>query len=216
MYFLSKDLYFPPVATASNEGILAVGGDLEIERLILAYKSGIFPWFDNNDPILWWAPTKRMVVYPSQYVISKSNRNLLNQKKFEVTFNKCFKAVVLHCQNIKRKGQQGTWISDEIVNKYCQLHEIGIAKSVEVWQNNELVGGLYGIDLGTIFCGESMFSIVSNASKVAFISLINHLKNNNYALLDCQVHNHYLEQLGAFEIDRTIFMDVLKTNKPKI
>ena len=216
MYFLSKDLYFPPVATASNEGILAVGGDLEIERLILAYKSGIFPWFDNNDPILWWAPTKRMVVYPSQYVISKSNRNLLNQKKFEVTFNKCFKAVVLHCQNIKRKGQQGTWISDEIVNKYCQLHEIGIAKSVEVLQNNELVGGLYGIDLGTIFCGESMFSIVSNASKVAFISLINHLKNNNYALLDCQVHNHYLEQLGAFEIDRTTFMDVLKTNKPKI
>lgn len=216
MYFLSKDLYFPPVATASNEGILAVGGDLEIERLILAYKSGIFPWFDNNDPILWWAPTKRMVVYPSQYVISKSNRNLLNQKKFEVTFNKCFKAVVLHCQNIKRKGQQGTWISDEIVNKYCQLHEIGIAKSVEVWQNNELVGGLYGIDLGTIFCGESMFSIVSNASKVAFISLINHLKNNNYALLDCQVHNHYLEQLGAFEIDRTTFMDVLKINKPKI
>ncbi|MBC7494938.1 MAG: leucyl/phenylalanyl-tRNA--protein transferase [Flavobacterium sp.] len=216
MYFLSKDLYFPPVATASDQGILAVGGDLEIERLILAYKSGIFPWFDNNDPILWWAPTKRMVVYPNQYVISKSNRNLLNQKKFEITFNKCFKAVVLHCQNIKRKGQQGTWISDEIVNKYCQLHEMGIAKSVEVWQNNELVGGLYGIDLGTIFCGESMFSIVSNASKVAFISLINHLKNNNYALLDCQVHNHYLEQLGAFEIERTTFMDVLKTNKPKI
>lgn len=216
MYFLSKDLYFPPVTTASNEGILAVGGDLEIERLILAYKSGIFPWFDNNDPILWWAPTKRMVVYPNQYVISKSNRNLLNQKKFEVTFNKCFKAVVLHCQNIKRKGQQGTWISEEIVNKYCQLHEMGIAKSVEVWQNNELVGGLYGIDLGTIFCGESMFSIVSNASKVAFISLINHLKINNYALLDCQVHNHYLEQLGAFEIDRTKFMDVLQTNKPKI
>lgn len=216
MYFLSKDLYFPPVTTASNEGILAVGGDLEIERLILAYKSGIFPWFDNNDPILWWAPTKRMVVYPNQYVISKSNRNLLNQKKFEVTFNKCFKAVVLHCQNIKRKGQQGTWISEEIVNKYCQLHEMGIAKSVEVWQNNELVGGLYGIDLGTIFCGESMFSIVSNASKVAFISLLNHLKNNNYALLDCQVHNHYLEQLGAFEIDRTTFMDVLQTNKPKI
>lgn len=216
MYFLSKDLYFPPVATASNEGILAVGGDLEIERLILAYKSGIFPWFDNNDPILWWAPTKRMVVYPNQYIISKSNRNLLNQKKFEITFNKCFKAVVLHCQNIKRKGQQGTWISEEIVNKYCQLHEMGIAKSVEVWQNNELVGGLYGIDLGTIFCGESMFSILSNASKVAFISLINHLKINNYALLDCQVHNHYLEQLGAFEIDRTTFMDVLQTNKPKI
>lgn len=216
MYFLSKDLYFPPVATASKEGILAVGGDLETERLILAYKSGIFPWFDNNEPILWWAPTKRMVVDPSQYKISKSNRNLLNQKKFTVTFNTCFKSVLLHCQNIKRKGQQGTWISDEIVSKYCQLHEMGIAKSVEVWQNNALVGGLYGIDLGTIFCGESMFSVVSNASKIAFISLIADLKNKNYALLDCQVHNHYLEQLGAFEIDRAEFMAILNKNKLKI
>ena len=213
MYFLSKELYFPPVTEASVEGILAVGGDLSVERLIFAYKNGIFPWFDDSDPILWWAPPKRMVVIPSAYKISKSNRNLLNQNKFQITVNKCFKSVVLHCQNIKRKGQQGTWISDDIVKQYCKLHQMGIAKSVEVWQNNELVGGLYGIDLGNIFCGESMFSMVSNASKIAFVSLIKHLKNANYDLLDCQIHNHYLEQLGAFEMERSAFMEILNNKK---
>ena len=210
MYFLSNELYFPSVTQSSTEGIVAVGGDLSVNRLILAYKSGIFPWFDASEPILWWAPKKRMVVYPSSYKVSKSIRNLLNQQKFRVTTNKCFKAVILHCQNIKRKGQEGTWISDKIIKQYCKLHEMGIAKSVEVWQDNELVGGLYGIDLGTVFCGESMFSIVSNASKIAFVSLIEHLKSSNYTLLDCQVHNHYLEQLGAFEIERAAFMEFLK------
>ena len=213
MYFLSKELYFPPVTDASVEGILAVGGDLSVERLIFAYKNGIFPWFDDSDPILWWAPPKRMVVIPSAYKISKSTRNLLNQNKFQITVNKCFKSVVLHCQNIKRKGQQGTWISDEIVSQYCKLHQMGIAKSVEVWQNNELVGGLYGIDLGNVFCGESMFSMVSNASKIAFVSLIKYLKNANYDLLDCQIHNHYLEQLGAFEMERSAFMEILNNKK---
>ena len=213
MYFLSKELYFPPVTDASVEGILAVGGDLSVERLIFAYKIGIFPWFDDSDPILWWAPPKRMVVIPAAYKISKSTRNLLNQNKFQITVNKCFKSVVLHCQNIKRKGQQGTWISDDIVKQYCKLHQMGIAKSVEVWQNNELVGGLYGIDLGNIFCGESMFSMVSNASKIAFVSLIKHLKNANYDLLDCQIHNHYLEQLGAFEMERSAFMEILNNKK---
>ncbi len=210
MYFLSKDLYFPSVSQASSEGILAVGGDLSIERLQLAYQNGIFPWFDDNEPILWWAPPKRMVVYPNLYKVSKSMRNILNQNKFEVTFNKSFKSVVLHCQNIKRKGQDGTWISEDIIKSFCKLNEIGIAKSVEVWQNNKLVGGLYGVDLGTVFCGESMFSLVSNASKVAFIWLINYLKTNNYKLLDCQVHNYHLESLGAFEISRAEFMKVLK------
>ena len=213
MYFLSKELYFPPVTEASVEGILAVGGDLSVERLIFAYKNGIFPWFDDSDPILWWAPPKRMVVIPASYKISKSTRNLLNQNKFQITVNKCFKSVVLHCQNIKRKGQQGTWISDEIVSQYCKLHQMGMAKSVEVWQNNELVGGLYGIDLGNVFCGESMFSMVSNASKIAFVSLIKYLKNANYNLLDCQIHNHYLEQLGAFEMERSTFMEILNNKK---
>lgn len=212
MYFLSKELYFPPVSQATDEGILAIGGDLSVERLVLAYKNGIFPWFDANDPILWWAPMQRMVVVPNQYKISKSTRNLLNQKKFQVTVNTCFKRVILQCQKSERKGQVGTWISDEIIKQYSKLHDLGIAKSIEVWQNNELVGGLYGIDLGTIFCGESMFSTVSNASKIAFVSLILYLRDNNYVLLDCQVHNDYLERLGAFEIERSHFMKILKGN----
>lgn len=210
MYFLTKDLYFPPVSQASIEGILAVGGDLSVERLQLAYKNGIFPWFDADEPILWWAPPKRMVVFPNDYKVSKSMRNILNQNKFQITFNQNFKSVILHCQNIFRKGQQGTWITEDIIQSYCKLHEMGIAKSVEVWQNKKLVGGLYGIDLENVFCGESMFSIVSNASKVAFIWLVNYLKTNNYSLLDCQVHNYHLENLGAFEISRAKFMTILK------
>lgn len=210
MYFLSKDLFFPPVELASKEGILAVGGDLSSARLLLAYRNGIFPWFDNSEPILWWSPPKRMVVFPRSYKVSKSMRNILNKNCFKVTMNTNFKSVILHCQNIKRKGQNGTWITDDIVESYTKLHEAGIAKSIEVWQDDKIVGGLYGIDLGTVFCGESMFSIVPNASKVAFISLINHLKENNYKLLDCQIHNDHLEKLGAFEISRNEFMEIIK------
>ncbi|WP_264519792.1 leucyl/phenylalanyl-tRNA--protein transferase [Flavobacterium sp. N1994] len=213
MYFLSKELYFPPVDEASYEGILAIGGDLSVERLLLAYRDGIFPWFNEDEPILWWAPPERMVVAPQLYKVSKSIRNLLNQNKFKVTFNQNFKDVILGCQQIERPGQDGTWLSDDFVDSYTKLHEMGIAKSVEVWQNEELVGGLYGVDLGHIFCGESMFSIVSNASKIAFVTLIEHLKNNNYKLLDCQVHNDHLEKLGAFEISRETFMKVLKSEK---
>ena len=210
MYFLSKDLFFPPVELASKEGILAVGGDLSSARLLLAYRNGIFPWFDCNEPILWWSPPKRMVVFPKSYKVSKSMRNILNKNCFKVTMNNNFKSVIIHCQNIKRKGQDGTWITDDIVASYTKLHEAGIAKSIEVWQDDKIVGGLYGIDLGTVFCGESMFSIVPNASKVAFISLINHLKENNYKLLDCQIHNDHLEKLGAFEISRNEFMELIK------
>lgn len=211
MYFLTKELYFPPVETASRDGILAVGGDLSAERLLLAYRSGIFPWFDPDEPILWWAPPERMVVVPETFKIPKSIRNLLKKNTFRVSRNTHFKSVILHCQNIPRKGQQGTWISDDIVASYSKLHEMGYAHSFEVWQNNQLVGGLYGIDLGHVFCGESMFSLVSNASKVAFVALILYLKAHHYKLLDCQVHNDHLELLGAFEIDRSDFMDVLQS-----
>lgn len=211
MYFLTKELYFPPVETASLDGILAVGGDLSAERLLLAYRSGIFPWFDPDEPILWWAPPERMVVVPETYKIPKSIRNLLNKNTFRVSRNTNFKSVILHCQNIPRKGQQGTWISDDIVASYSKLHEMGYAHSFEVWQDNQLVGGLYGIDLGHVFCGESMFSLVSNASKVAFVALILYLKAHHYKLLDCQVHNDHLELLGAFEIDRSDFMDFLQS-----
>lgn len=211
MYFLTKELFFPPVDEASYEGILAVGGDLSTERLLLAYHNGIFPWFNEGEPILWWSPSERMVVAPQLYKVSKSIRNLLNQNKFQITFNQNFAAVITNCQKADRKGQDGTWISDDIINSYVKLHQMGIAKSIEVWQNEDLVGGLYGVDLGHVFCGESMFSKVPNASKIAFVWLVNYLKENNYKLLDCQVHNNHLEKLGAFEISRETFMKVLKS-----
>jgi leucyl/phenylalanyl-tRNA--protein transferase len=210
MYLLSELIFFPPVVSANPEGILAIGGDLSTERLLLAYKSGVFPWFNPGEPILWWAPSSRMVLFFDDLIISKSMRNILNRNIFKVTFNQDFKAVISNCRSIKREGQNGTWISDEMIEAYCNLHKLGIAKSVEVWQNEELVGGLYGVDLGNVFCGESMFSKVSNASKVAFISLANELKKDNYKLLDCQVYNEHLESLGCNEIDRDDFMKILK------
>ena len=209
MYLISDVLYFPSVSEATSEGILAVGGDLSSERLILAYKSGIFPWFNPREPILWWSPSVRMVLFFEDLIVSKSMRNILNRNVFKVTFNQDFKAVISNCRSIKRDGQNGTWISDEMIEAYCNLHKLGIAKSVEVWQNEELVGGLYGVDLGNVFCGESMFSKVSNASKVAFISWANKLKNDNYKVLDCQVYNEHLESLGCKEIDREDFMKIL-------
>ncbi|CAN1529483.1 Aat Leu/Phe-tRNA-protein transferase [Flavobacteriaceae bacterium] len=209
MYIISDVLYFPSVNDATSEGILAVGGDLSSERLLLAYKSGIFPWFNPGEPIIWWAPSSRMVLFFEDLIISKSMRNILNRNIFKVTFNQDFKAVISNCRSIKREGQNGTWISDEMIEAYCNLHKLGIAKSVEVWQNEELVGGLYGIDLGNVFCGESMFSKVSNASKVAFITLANQLKKDSYKVLDCQVYNEHLESLGCKEIDREDFMKIL-------
>ena len=209
MYFLLKELFFPDVSEADEHGILAVGGDLSPQRLMLAYQSGIFPWFDNDEPILWWSPPERMVLFPDELVISKSMRSILRKEVFTVTFNKDFRAVITNCSQISRNGQQGTWVSEEMIEAYVKLHELGYAKSVEVWQNNELVGGLYGIDLGHVFCGESMFSRVSNASKVAFITLVENLKTRKYKLIDCQVHNDHLESLGAREIERVQFMEML-------
>ncbi|MDQ7962067.1 leucyl/phenylalanyl-tRNA--protein transferase [Flavobacterium lindanitolerans] len=210
MYFLSKELFFPPVEDANPDGTLAIGGDLSPERLVLAYRSGIFPWFDDDEPILWWSPPERMVLFPDEFKVSKSMRNILKRGIFRVTFNQNFRDVISNCSTISRDGQQGTWISEQMIEAYVKLHEMGIAKSVEVWQDEVLVGGLYGIDLGHVFCGESMFSKVSNASKVAFVSLVRKLKEENYKLLDCQVHNSHLESLGAREISREDFMTILK------
>jgi len=210
MYYLTSELYFPPVNTAS-EGILAFGGDLSSERLVLAYQSGIFPWFEEDQPIIWWAPNPRMVLFFDELNISKSMRNILNRNAFRITFNQEFRTIITSCQQSKREGQTGTWITNDMIEAYCTLHEMGIAKSVEVWQNEELVGGLYGIDLGHIFCGESMFSKVSNASKVAFITLAKELQSKKYQLLDCQVYNEHLESLGCREIPREQFMAVLST-----
>ena len=210
MYYLSSDLFFPPVFHADRDGILAIGGDLSTDRLLLAYSSGIFPWFEEDSPIMWWSPNPRMVLFLDELIVSKSMRNILNRNIFKVTFNQNFRDVISNCQNIERDGQNGTWITNDMIEAYCKMHELGIAKSVEVWQDEVLVGGLYGIDLGRIFCGESMFSKVSNASKVAFIALVNHLNKEDYKLLDCQVYNPHLESLGCREIDRTDFMKILK------
>lgn len=209
IHLLNEELWFPPVSETHPSGILAVGGDLSTERLLLAYHSGIFPWFEDGEPITWWAPDWRMVLFLDDLKVSKSMRNILNRGMFKVTFNQAFKAVISNCQSVKREGQHGTWITDDMIAAYVKLHELGHAKSVEVWQNGELVGGLYGVDLGSIFCGESMFSKVSNASKVAFIHLVECLKKNNYLLLDCQVYNEHLESLGCVEIERDAFMTIL-------
>lgn len=212
MYFLTQELFFPAVDEANPDGILAIGGDLSPERLLLAYKSGIFPWFEEGEPIFWWSPNPRMVLFLDDLVVSKSMRNILNRNIFKVTFNQNFREVISNCKKIKRNGQNGTWITNDMIEAYCKLHELGIAKSVEVWQNEELVGGLYGVDLGHIFCGESMFSKVSNASKVAFIALVNQLKVANYKVLDCQVYNEHLESLGCREIERDDFIEILNAN----
>lgn len=210
MYFLTSELYFPPASETSPEGIIAVGGDLSPERLLLAYQNGIFPWYDNDEPKLWWCPEERMVLFFENLRITKSMKKIIIRKEFQVTFNTAFRDVISNCQKAPRKDQNGTWISDEIVESYCKLHELGHAKSVEVWQSGELVGGLYGIDLGDVFCGESMFSKVPNASKVAFIHLAKQLEMANYKLLDCQVYNDHLNSLGCIEIDREEFLAILK------
>ncbi len=211
MHYLTKDLVFPSVSKASEDGFLAISGDLSPERLVLAYKSGIFPWFEEGDPILWWSPNPRMVLFFEDLVVSKSMRNILNRDIFKVTFNHDFRGVISNCQKIKRDGQHGTWITNDMIDAYCKLNELGIAKSVEVWQDDELVGGLYGVDLANIFCGESMFSKVPNASKVAFIHWSRHLEANNYKLLDCQIYNPHLESLGCREIARDHFIEILKS-----
>ena len=212
MYYIQNELYFPTVDQANYEGVLAVGGDLSIARLLLAYRSGIFPWFNPDEPIMWWAPPERMVLFFEDLKISKSMRNILNRNTFKVTFNTAFEEVIHNCKEIYRPDQGSTWITNEMQQAYINLHKLGFAKSVEVWQNDKLVGGLYGVDLGHVFCGESMFSLVSNASKVAFISLAKQLKEQNYRIIDCQVYNDHLASLGCTEISRTNFMYVLQTN----
>lgn len=209
MYRLTDALLFPSPEQASAEGIVAVGGDLKPERVMLAYRKGIFPWFESDDFLLWWSPDPRMVLFPDRLKISKSMRTVLRKKQFEVTFNKAFDQVVEACAKVKRFGQNGTWITPGLMEVYSTLHIQGHAHSVEVWEEGSLVGGLYGIDLGTVFCGESMFSKSSNASKVALIFLVKELKKNKYELIDCQVPTQHLASMGAEPISRTKFLTFL-------
>ncbi|CAM3384625.1 leucyl/phenylalanyl-tRNA--protein transferase [Zobellia roscoffensis] len=210
LLFLSEELVFPSVENANYDGLLAAGGDLSVGRLLLAYKSGIFPWFNDDALVLWWSPDPRMVLYPHNIKVSKSMRKVLRDGRFRLTKNTCFKEVIEACSSVPRENQDGTWITDKMKNSYLRLHEKGYATSYEVWENDVLVGGLYGVDLGTIFCGESMFSKVSNASKFAFIKLAQELEAKNYKLIDCQIHTDHLESLGAEEIPRSDFIKILQ------
>ena len=209
LFALSKELVFPPVNLSEPDGLLAMGGDLSTERLLLAYRSGIFPWFDGDTP-LWWCPDPRFVLFPEEINVSKSMKQLLKRNAFEFTVNKSFTAVINNCKATARKGQDSTWITNEVKAAYIQLHQLDYAHSAEAWLNNELVGGCYGIRLGNVFFGESMFSKVSNASKYAFISYVEQLKKENVQLIDCQVYTEHLESLGARMIPRTEFISLLE------
>ena len=202
---LDKNLWFPPVNEALADGLLAIGGDLSVERLLLAYRKGIFPWFDGDIP-MWWCPNPRFVLFPDELRVSKSMKVLLKREIFEFTINKAFSQVIKACKEKERTDQNGTWITDDVEDAYNQLHNHGYAHSAEVWMNNELAGGLYGVRMGNVFFGESMFSHVSNASKYAFIKYVNHLTREGLQLIDCQVYTEHLESLGARMIDRNEFL----------
>ncbi len=205
LFALDKEIAFPPVHLAEPDGLLAIGGDLSVDRLLTAYKSGIFPWFDGVTP-LWWCPDPRFVLYPAELKISKSMKQLLKKNAFEFSIDKAFAEVISHCKTTARKDQDSTWITNEVKIAYIKLHELGYAHSAEVWLGNELVGGCYGIRMGKVFFGESMFSKISNASKYAFICYVEQLKKENVALIDCQVYTEHLQSLGARMICRNDFI----------
>ncbi|CUO84074.1 leucyl/phenylalanyl-tRNA--protein transferase [Clostridium disporicum] len=209
VYRLSKEIIFPNPDLAEEDGLLAVGGDLKFERLILAYCNGIFPWYSDGEPILWWCPKPRFIIKPNEVNVSKSMKRVFNKGKFTVTFDKDFKAVIQNCKEL-RENKEGTWITDEMMDAYINLHKRGFASSVEVYNNERLVGGLYGVKIGKCFFGESMFSIESNASKVALISMCKKLEEEGFIFLDCQMHTNHLESMGGRFIDWEEFKLMLK------
>ena len=209
LFRLGKELLFPPVQLSEPDGLLAIGGDLSVERLLLAYRKGIFPWYEKTD-ILWWCPDPRFVLFPKDLKVSKSMKKLIQQNAFAFTVNKAFEQVISNCKTILRNYQDGTWITDDIKKAYISLHRLGYAHSAEAWLDDELVGGLYGVRLGRVFFGESMFSTYSNASKFAFIKYIELLLNEGVELIDCQVYTEHLQSLGAIMIPRNKFIDLLE------
>jgi len=212
LIFLKNGDPFPPVDFADEQGLLAVGGDLNVQSLIAAYSRGIFPWYDDSQPVLWWSPDPRMVLFPARLKVSKSMKQLLRKDVFKVTYNEDFVQVLENCAKIERPGQDGTWITEEIKAQYKKLHELNIAQSVEVWKDGKIVGGLYGIYLKDkkVFCGESMFAKVSNASKFGFIKLVDKLRKDGVKLIDCQIYTDHLASLGAEEIPRKEFLKFLE------
>lgn len=208
LHALDNRLWFPPVESAQEDGLLAIGGDLSIQRLLMAYERGIFPWYEGDVPI-WWCPDPRFVLLPENLKVTKSMKQVLRKNTFRFTINTAFSEVINNCKKINRPGQTGTWITNEVVASYKKMHEYGYAHSAETWLNGQLVGGLYGIRLGKVFFGESMFSLVSNASKFAFINYVHQLQKEDVQLIDCQVYTEHLESLGATMIPRENFIKLL-------
>jgi len=206
VFQLSDKLFFPTPSLADESGLLAVGGDLSESRLVLAYREGIFPWYSEGDPILWYSPHRRFVLFPSELHISRSLQRLVNTGKYEIKWNSAFEEVIGNCAIVPRKGQPGTWIHEEMIEAYTRLHKNNIAQSIEVWQDGNLTGGIYGVVLGKVFCGESMFNVVPNASKLALVALC---QSGKFDLIDCQVHTPHLERMGARFIERKEFMKAL-------
>ncbi len=209
VYQLPEAVLFPPVHLAAKSGLLAVGGDLSPERLLAAYREGIFPWYGNGEPILWWSPDPRFVLFPNELRISRSMRQFLRKEIVRITFDRAFREVIAACRR-PRPGQDGTWITAEMREAYAALHDLGYAHSVEAWQEKELVGGLYGVSLGSAFFGESMFSAIPNASKAALITLVSHLEKRGFDLIDCQVETAHLRSLGGRPIPRRDFRALLQ------
>lgn len=205
------DCFFPPADRANKDGLLAFGGDLSPRRLVVAYANGIFPWYSEDEPLLWWSLDPRLIIRPGEMKVSKSLKHTLRKGKFEVRIDTNFREVMLHCAATPRKDQDGTWIQDEMVDAYCELHDMGIAHSFESYLDDELVGGLYGIAIGKVFFGESMFHTVTDASKVAFYHLHQFLQEHDFKLIDCQQETSHLMSLGAYVIPRKAFLEELKT-----
>jgi len=210
VFLLSNTIEFPSPHLASEDGLLAVGGDLSQKRLLLAYRTGIFPWFSNNEPILWWSPDPRLVLYPHEIKISKTLKKIIKKDMFSVTMDLAFNEVINQCAQVRLQKNQGTWIVKDMIDAYCNLHESGFAHSVEVWLRGDLVGGLYGVSLGMCFFGESMFTLVNNASNVGLVKLVEHLKELSFDLIDCQVPTVHLSRFGARQIPRTRFLKQLE------
>ena len=209
VYLLDDELSFPHPELSNSDGLLAVGGDLSVERLLLAYQNGIFPWFDDDDEILWWSPNPRLVLFLDDFKVSKSLRRIINSDKFQVKFNSQFSNVVDACASAKRNDECGTWITDNMKKAYLDLHKEGYAHSVEVYENGKLVGGLYGLTIGKVFCGESMFHSVSNASKIALFHLVESLKSKEFHFLDAQTPTAHLKSMGAVEMSRDRYIKLL-------
>ena len=210
VYRIEDALIFPDPNLAREDGMLGVGGDLSVKRLLMAYKMGIFPWYSQGQPICWWSPDPRFVLYPEHLKVSKSMRQLLRKAPFQVSFDTKFENVMRACKNIYRPGEIGSWIDEDMIKAYKELLHLGMAHSIEVWQEGRLVGGLYGVSIGAAFFGESMFARASNASKYGFIVLVRWLQDRGFRLIDCQMHTDHLESLGATMIPRMQFMDELK------